>query len=320
MRFSPQKPTLSYGILITILAYFIFAIGSAFVKGINPSFPTIEIIFIQNLVCFLCILPNFFRKRFLYIKPRLMPVHLIRDIAGVMSYFCYFYAIKKLNLVSATLLSYTSPFFTPLIWMLWTREKVEKSVWWTIIMGFIGILFILKPNEQLFNVAAFVGIAAGIFTAISFVSIKILNREMESLSRTLFYLFFVSTIVTAPFAIMGWQRPSFWQLFAMIMIGLSTFGGQFLLTAAYKHGTASFLSPLCYSMIIFAGIISWVVFKHKPGYMTWIGAGLIIIGGTITYILNTKPANLVKMFEHNGEDRAHWWKKINNKNQPPFTK
>jgi drug/metabolite transporter (DMT)-like permease len=99
----------------------------------------------------------------------------------------------------------------------------------------------------------------------------------------------------------------------LISIGFLMAIGQLFLTTAYKHGTASFLSPLCYSMIIFTGIISAIAFKQIPGWMSIIGAFLIIIGGTISYVIKTKPDKFIKIFEHTPEEKQHWWKKLKRK-------
>ncbi len=315
MNMSPKQPNLLYGISVTLLAYLCFATAASIVRFVGPEFPTIQIIFIQNLISLLTVLPYSFKKNLLKVKKELKWIHAIRDVTGVASFFCYFYAIKRLNLVDATLLTYTAPFYTPIVWTIWTREKMEKGIWWTIILGFVGIAFILKPGNHILQAGAIYGFIAGILSSIALVSIRILNQKLESLTRTLFYYFLVGTILTMPFAIYKWHQPSFEQTIMLISIGFLMAVGQLFLTTAYKHGTASFLSPLCYSMIIFTGIISAIAFKQMPGWMSAIGAFLIILGGTISYIIKTKPDKFIKVFEHTPEEKRHWWKKLRLKHE-----
>ncbi len=96
----------------------------------------------------------------------------------------------------------------------------------------------------------------------------------------------------------------------LISIGILMAFGQLLLTTAYMHGTAPFLSPISYSMIIFTGIISSLFFKKMPGLLSFIGTILIIIGGSISYIIKVKPTRFIEIFEHPPEEKIHFWRKI----------
>jgi drug/metabolite transporter (DMT)-like permease len=195
------------------------------------------------------------------------------------------------------------------------HDKIEKDVWWTIILGFIGIAFILKPSELIFHSGALLGIAAGVFSAFSLVSIRILNQKQASLSRTLLYYFIVATIITFPLAIATWKSPTLLDCLCLIIIGASTIIGQILLTIAYRHGTASFLSPLSYSIVIFILLISWIIFKQKPETLSFIGTALIVFGGTFSFVLRKRPKTFLKLFEHpNFYKRSRWGRK---KKKPP---
>ncbi|NGX55887.1 MAG: Riboflavin transporter [Candidatus Anoxychlamydiales bacterium] len=310
MNLMQKEPNLKFGITITILAYFCFSICSTLVKILSPNFSIMQILFIQNSIALSIIFPYFYKNRKKNPKLKIFRLHLIRDLTGIFSFFCYYFAIKKINLVDATLLAYTAPFFTPIIWTIWTKEKMEKGIWWTIILGFIGIGFLLEPKEHMFQTSSFIGIGAGVLSSIALVSIKRLNQKLESLTKTTFYYFLVSSIVTLPFAIYQWKTPDIYQISLLLTMGILMAIGQLFLTIAYKHGTASFLSPLCYSTIIFIGIISIIFFNQIPSYLSLIGAILIILGGTISYILKIKPSHFMKLFEHSKEDKKHWWRKL----------
>lgn len=311
MKLAPSTPNLSFGIVLTIGAYLCFAIAAASVRLLDTNIPTIQILFMQSIVSVIILAPLFIKKRLFYIKKELIKLHLIRSLSGVGSYFCYFLAIKEMNLVDATVLTYTAPFYTPIIWMLWTKEKkTEKGIWWTIIFGFIGIALILKPTEKILKAGSIIGITAGILGSIALVSIRVLNQKMESLIKTLFFYFLISTALCAPFAISSWLHPTNNQWILLVSIGTLMALGQLLLTTAYMHGTASFLSPISYSMIIFTGLISWGVFRQVPGYLSFIGTILIIIGGTISYIIKVKPEKFIEIFEHPPEEKIHFWRKV----------
>lgn len=253
--------------------------------------------FFLNFIGLICISPIALRKGFSYIKTSVFHIHLLRDLAGVTAYFLYFVAIRYLNLTDATTLNYSAPFFVPIIWWIWMREKVETHVWWSIIVGFIGVATILNPTKQIFQEGFIFGLLSGIFSAFSFVALRLLNLKKEPMSRTLFYFFLVGTIISAPFAWIYWVEPTGSQWLKILGVGGATVTAQMLLTVAYRYGTASFLSPLGYSSVIYAGISSWVIFGVPPNLRSILGTFLIIIGGTLTYILKKKPEKLAETFE-----------------------
>ena len=81
MKLPADQPNLLYGIILSLGAYFCFAIAAAIVKNFDPNFPTIEIIFTQCFISLFFILPNFFKKRLYLLKIELIPLHLIRAIS-----------------------------------------------------------------------------------------------------------------------------------------------------------------------------------------------------------------------------------------------
>ena len=293
-----QPPSsLSLGITITLIANIFFATASALVWNFQGRFPTIQIVFFQNLVSFICILPLALRKGPARMKTAILPIHLLRDVMGVTSYFLYFLAIRFLNLVDASTLYYMAPFFIPLVWWIGTKETIPKNVWWSIIIGFFGVVAILKPSREIFQLGFVFGIFSGIASAIALCAVRTLNIKKEPMSRTLFYYFSVGSIITFPFAWASWRHPVGLEWFFCIAIGVATAIGQMLLTIAYRYGTASYLSPLGYISLIYATLISWLIYDKPPSSRSLVGAGLIIIGGTLTYILKKKPETIADIFE-----------------------
>lgn len=288
MKEETHLPRLSLGIFICLVACLFFVTASSLVWNFQGKFSTIQILFIQNAVSFLCILPVSLRKGHARLKTQVPHIHLIRDLFGVLSYYLYFVAIRYLNLVDATTLNYSAPFFVPLIWWIWTQEKIFPHVWWSIVVGFIGVAVILNPTKQIFQLGFLFGLFAGIASAVAFCAIRALNLKQEPMSRILFYYFLVGIFLSAPFAWVYWIPPTPLEWAQAIGIGVATAVGQILLTIAYRYGTASYLSPLGYSTVVYAAIISWALFDHPVQMRSLIGMLLILGGGVATYLLSRK--------------------------------
>ncbi|MBF8262788.1 MAG: hypothetical protein HW387_453 [Parachlamydiales bacterium] len=293
----PTPARLKLGIIITLIAGLFFAAASALVYNFRGRFPTIQIIFIQNIVSLICIFPLAIRKGFKHLKTNELPVHLMRDTMGVASYFLYFLAIRYLNLVDATTLNYTAPFFIPLIWLVWQKERIQRSVWWSIVVGFIGVALILNPSKNIFQLGFLYGISSGVMSALALAALRVLNVKHEPMRRTLFYYFSVGTLLSFPFAWAVWVQPIAEEWILAAGIGMATALAQVLLTIAYRYGTASFLSPLSYIGVIYSALIAYFAFGQEMGWQSWIGAAFIIIGGTMTYIFKKQPQTVLETFE-----------------------
>ncbi|MDE3045914.1 MAG: DMT family transporter [Verrucomicrobiota bacterium] len=280
---------LSLGIPIALLAFLFLAGVSSLVWCFEGKFPTIQILFIQNIVSFFCLLPMALRKGAERLKTDHLPIHLIRDIFGVGSYYLFFVTIRILGLVEATTLNYTAPFFVPFVWWIWKGEKVESTIWWIIILGFIGVVVMLSPSTEIFQGGFMLGILAGLFSAIALSALRDLNLKGEPMTRTLFYYFSMGSLFTFPFAWSVWVPPTGQEWLLTGCIGLGTAIAQILLTIAYRYGTASLLSPLGYTVVIYNGLISYFIFKTPLGFDSLLGTSLIILGGTLTYALKKKP-------------------------------
>jgi drug/metabolite transporter (DMT)-like permease len=230
-------------------------------------------------------------------KTGVLPLHLIRDVFGVGSYFLYFLAIRYLNLVDAATLNYTAPFFVPLVWWVWRNEKIPTNAWYSIIIGFMGVAIILNPGKAMFQMGFIYGLFAGITSAVALSAVRVLNIHKEPMSRTLFYYFLCGSCLTAPFAWAIWDPPTGIEWVKAISIGVFTAIGQMLLTIAYRYGTASYLSPLGYMVIVYAGLISYFLFGVPLTLRSLVGTCLIVLGGTLTFIFKKKPATIQQVFE-----------------------
>lgn len=294
----PPPQNLLLGIGISLIAYMFFVSVSSVVWTFQGQFPTVQIIFMQNAISLICILPIALRFGIRKLKTQCFSTHLMRDFFGVGSYFLYFLAIRHLNLVDATTLNYTAPFFVPLIWWIWMKQSVGLHVWWSILVGFLGVAIILDPSHQIFQTGFVFGLCAGIASAVSFCALRILNLHKEPMSRTLFYYFSCGTLFLLPFAWAIWVTPTPLQWLKTAWVGVGTAIAQVLLTVAYRFGTASYLSPLGYITVIYAALVSWFLFDQPLTLRSLLGTAVIIVGGTVTYILKKRPESVAETFKN----------------------
>jgi drug/metabolite transporter (DMT)-like permease len=222
-------------------------------------------------------------------------LHLVRDVAGSISYYCLFLALPYIDLADAVSLNNTGPLFVPLFDKFWLGQRVPRSLWWGPLLGFGGVLCILQPGAN-FHPAMLLGLASGITMAVTFICIRLLNQT-EAPYITLLYYFFIATLIALPVAIARWQPLSGGGWLGLIGIGLLMSIMQACLIYAFQRGKASILGPLIYTSLIWSGVIDWAIWGEVPNGLSFVGFLLVIVGGGISifagHLLTRSPSTPV---------------------------
>ena len=275
------KKSAGMGILLITIAFACVAAMSAFGKG-AAGVGTGTLVFFQNFISLILFAPWFLRGGVAAVRTSRIPLHLVRAIAGLLSQVLMFVAVKKMPLVDAVLLSNSAPLFIPLVTWAWLRQRIQGMVWVSLLIGFGGVVVILRPSLALLkNPAAPIALSAALFSAFALVSVNQLSKS-EPARRILFYYFLFSSIAAAPFAILGWHAPTGREWLFLAGIGLTMAASQMLIILAYQHASPSRIAPFNYTVVIFSGLIGWAVWHNTPGLLSLAGVLLVTAGGVLS--------------------------------------
>lgn len=269
----------SKGIVFILMSAFFFALMNLFVK-LSGDLPSMQKSFFRNLVALIFALIILLRseEKFAFQKKNL-PLLFARSIFGTIGILCNYYAVTHLLLPDASMLGKLSPFFAILVSYLYLKEKVSPMQAFSVVIAFIGALFIIKPGFTAFTqvfpclIGALGGLGAG--TAYTMVRKLSLNGE-----RGPFIVFFFSTfscLVCLPYLLFFYAPMTLYQLAMLLCAGLAASGGQFSVTAAYANAPARELSIYDYSQVIFAAVMELMFFHQLPD--VWSVVGYCIICG-----------------------------------------
>lgn len=184
------------GAVLMLAACLAFAAAGALVKQVSSTLPNEMVVFFRSLSGLLVLAPWFISQGPRYFATRHLGSHFLRAFTGLIAMYCYFYAIAHMPLAEAVLLNYTAPLFIPLIALFWLAEVFNPRLWWPILIGFAGIGLILKPGSSLLEPLAVIGLAAGVFSALSMVGIRRLTTT-EPATRVVFYFGLFTTLASA---------------------------------------------------------------------------------------------------------------------------
>ena len=275
-------------VLFALLASLMFATMGVAVRFSSGYLPNEMIVFLRNSfgLCFL--LPWIYRKGFRDFATHRLIAHIIRSVSGLTAMYCFFYAIAHLHLAEAVLLNYSAPLFIAIIALFWLGERPSKKLIYAIVVGFIGICFILKPGAGMFQGVALIGLFSGIFAAFAMVTIRNLSTTEPTL-RIVFYFSLTSTLISAVPLFWAWQTPALLAVLAMAVAGLAATLGQIMLTYSYSLAPAAQVGPYTYSSVVFAACYGWIFWQETPDTFTFIGALLVIMAGSMTLQRRTLP-------------------------------
>ena len=282
-----------HGLLFGILSAFSSSLMYVFVK-LSSDLPIPTIIFSRFFIGLVLLMPWFLRSP-LHLSFKYVPQHMLRDLTGIAGIGCYYYAILKLPLVNASTLANTFPIFIPIIMLIGMQKMISKQRLAAMLLGFAGVLFILRPSEHIMDPADLIALLGSLFAAIAAVVIRELSR-VESTQAILFAYFVTATVIAAvPMAIM-WQPivdPMHWLYLAGVGVCGTLY--QYFMTMSYTHAPVSKAGMMSYFNVFFVGIFGWIFWGETLSFWVIVGVSLIMAGGCLA-LFDKTPSRKISFF------------------------
>ena len=209
-------------------------------------------------------------------------LHTFRAVSGTIAIIALLVGLRNLPLADVISLTFTGPLFVTVMSVIFLSEKVGIRRWTAVVVGFIGMLFIVRPAFETMN---FYYIFPVIFS-LGFANVAI---SIRSLSKTepnyliAFYFSLLSLLVGLSTIINGWIWPTPYEAFLFVLLGLAGGVANLLLTQSYRLADASLVSPIKYLSLVVAVVAGYFIFSEIPKSMTLFGASLIVISSFIIF-------------------------------------
>lgn len=263
------------GALWLVTGGFIFTSTSAMIRLLSTQIESVQTAFFRAVISVIILLPIIAAGK---VKPWLskrIAGHFWRTFMGTLSMVLGFYAVSMLPLADATAIAFSQPLFSVVVAALIAGEKVRWRRWSATIIGFVGVLVMVRPGEGSLQAGALVALANAGTVAISILLVKRLSdSETPLMILTQFAIF--STILLAPPAIWVWRWPDTWGWVLAVGIALSATIGQYFWVQAFKAGEMSAVAPFEYLRLPFAVFVGWLIWDEIPVIWTYVGAAIVI--------------------------------------------
>lgn len=275
------------GVLFIVMSAFFFAAMNMFVK-LSGDLPTFQKVFFRNAIAAVIAFIVLIKKK----EPLRPAVNgsagylLLRTVFGLAGVICNYYALDRLVLSDASILNKMSPFFAVLFSFLFVRERPRLYQWLILGGAMLGAVFVIKPGFQNATfIPALIGFLSGVFAGAAYGCVRKLGVMGERSPYIVFFFSSVSTLAVLPAAVIGYRAMSLLQLVYLLLAGACAAVAQFAVTAAYTCAPAKEISVYDFSQILFASLMSLVVFSQAPDVYSVVGYLVIIMMAVINYLL-----------------------------------
>jgi len=269
---------------VTLLAISATLFGSSMgagVKLLSDDLHPIIICFYRCLMGLILIIPFVALNNFKALKSNNTKLQLIRASINIISMICWFSAIGIMHFEKATALGFTTPLFTTILAVIVLGEVIRFHRTAALILGFIGIIIIIRPGYAPFEFGTLLMLAASLSFSFVLIFVKKLSATDSSLTIIFYHLLYMTPVFFI-LSLFYWESVSFNQLIIFVFMGASGLLSHWCLAQAFKLSDTTFVMPLQFTKLIWASLIGLFIFAEQPDIWTWVGGVIIFI--SVVYI------------------------------------
>jgi drug/metabolite transporter (DMT)-like permease len=291
------------GIAVALLAYAVYSVSDALVKGLGQSLGPFEIGF---AIAVFSLLPGLFgkpkserwRDTFRLTNPVWVhTIALLRMASNVLAV----YAFISVPLADAYCIIFMMPVFIAILSVVVLREQVPLSRWVLVLVSFVGVLLVVRPGFRELELGHLAALGFSLTAAAALVITRMVADEERRMS-----LFALPLLYTAGFnglmLLGGFALPDAMTLLVLVACGLTAGAGYLLQVVALSMAPASRVAPIQYSQILWALLLGMLFFDEVPDALALAGMGIVVAAGLANVVIDGRRARVAGRF---GEFRGH---------------
>jgi drug/metabolite transporter (DMT)-like permease len=301
-----NMPTLSSnvrGIGFLVLEVFIFSLQDIVVKWIGGDYPVLEIVMFRSLIAIpLTVLLFHVEGRRGLPTTQRPTLEYIRGVFYFLSYTTHFMGLAALPLAQIAAIKFSGPLMITFLSVVWLKETVGPRRWLALIVGFLGVLLIVRPGSATFNMGSGFVVISVLFYALA----AMLTRKLQTTdsSATMSYysslVYLIAACILTPISLVvgefpdahpsiaflfrAWTMPTLLDWIMMSGLGLVWAAGMYCISRAYSLALASVVAPFEYMALPIHTMWGFVIWREVPTLLTLAGASLTLLSGM--YILH----------------------------------
>jgi len=288
--------------LFAVVAVSLFSLNDVIMKAISDTYALHEAILFRSVVgvfVTVCLMAPFVGG-FGVFRTRRLGLHMLRAFFVLFANFTFFLGLAALPLATAVALFFINPFLVTVFSVVFLGEHVGPRRWAALGFGIVGVLMILRPGTESFQLAALFPLAS----AFGYAGLNIMTRYLRETENAVSLVFYVQVLFVVFCVLVGlaigdgrfaeqdnpswafffraWVWPPLSDLPALLGIGfLASIGGWFI-SQAYRLGEVGLVAPFEFLALPLSVLWGILLFAEWPDIWVWSGISLILSAGLYT--------------------------------------
>lgn len=277
---APKRTEVAPAIACMLVGVAVLTLNDALIKSLAATYPTGEMLFIRGVFVWPWILLLAMRSGGLAsLRVHNIKGQGLRGICVIASAFLFITGLRHLTLADAIAVSFTGPLFITALAPLVLGEKVGWRRWLAVLVGFAGVLFMLRPGSAVLQWAIIFPLGAAICGGLR----DLITRRIAGTETTVAVLAVTTTVVLlaglTTVTFIDWVRPRPTDIATFAASGALLAVAHTLMIEAFRRGEAALVAPFKYSSLLWATLIGFLMFGELPDQWTIVGAVIIVLAG-----------------------------------------
>lgn len=293
---TPAEPRYVLGIAFALIATVIFACQDAMTKTLVHSYPATFIVMVRYWVFFLAgvyMAKTASGGLIANIKSKRPVIQCLRGLLLLLELIAIALAFRVMGLAEATSIFQAYPLFGTVIAVFLLKEKVGWRRVLALVIGFIGILIMLRPGSSVLSMGAIWALVASLFFAF-YMALTRLVGGIDKPQTSFFYVGLVGLVVMNSGLPFFWVHMDSHYVWILVALCFTSVVGHFLMIKALSLAPLTVVQPFNYLQLVWSVIIGYIVFGDMPDGLTLVGAALVVGSGLFVFFREqAKSAKIV---------------------------
>ena len=279
-------------ILLTLSGSFFAVLMEALIRSAQYDSNVYTIGFLRFFFGLLIIFPYIIKNKFTTYKTKNFKFYFIRGFLNLPMMILGFGALIYVPFEQFKAMNFLSPIIVVLLSFIIFREKILMFRIIALIIGFVGMLIIIRPGYVDLNIGTIMILTSLIFWSFIIILSKFVSKDDSPITMVT-YQYTLMTIFALPLAIYFWEMPS---IMSFVFVFIGAISGTVLhlsLALSYKYADLSVTQPIWFSGLIFGSAFGYFMFQELPDFWTWIG-GIVVFSSVLLITYKEKTSNIFK--------------------------
>jgi drug/metabolite transporter (DMT)-like permease len=266
------------GIGLMCLGILLFALNDVMGKWLMATYSVGQVLLLRSVAAMLILVPFALKEGLGAILRAPRPgLQLARAFFGTVETACFYWAVTTLPLVGVMTYYLSAPLYVAAIAPFLLKERLARDQWLAVVLGFAGVLLVLRPSAETLTPPAIVAIIGSML----FAGLMLSTRQLRGTSGTTLIVWQTTgaLVFGAALSPFSWVPPTPRDFALLSLLGVVAMLAHVLVAQAFRVAPASIVAPFNYTLIVWAAVFGWLFFGEWPDGWMIFGAVVIVASG-----------------------------------------